>query len=65
MPKCVTTLVSKTPYRMSTLEIKELNMQLEELVKKGYIFPSVSPWGALVLFVKKKEGMLRLCIDFK
>jgi hypothetical protein len=40
-------------------------MQLEELLKKGHIRPSVSPWGALVLFVKKKDGTLRLCIDFK
>jgi hypothetical protein len=55
--------VSKAPYRMSTPELKELQLQLEELLKKGYIHPSVSPWGALVLFVKKKDGMLRLCID--
>jgi hypothetical protein len=40
-------------------------MQLEEILKKGYIRPSVSPWGALVLFVKKKDGTKRLCIDFK
>jgi hypothetical protein len=56
--------ISKTPYRMSTPELKELQMQLEELLKKGYICPSVSPWGAPVLFVKNKDGMLRLCIDF-
>jgi hypothetical protein len=58
-------LVSKTPYRMSTLELKKLQMQLEELLKKGYICSSVSPWGALVLFMKKKDGTLRLCIDFR
>jgi hypothetical protein len=40
-------------------------MQLEELLKKGYIHPSVSPWGAPILFVKKKDGTLRLCIDFR
>jgi hypothetical protein len=40
-------------------------MQLEELLKKGHIRPSVSPWGAQVLFVKKKYGTLRLCIDFR
>ena len=57
--------VSKTPYRMSTPELKELQMQLEELLKKGYIRPSVSPWGALVLFMKNKYGTLRLCIDFR
>jgi hypothetical protein len=57
--------VSKTPYRMSTIELKELQMQLEEILKKGYIHPSVSPWGSPVLFVKKKNGTLRLCIDFR
>ena len=57
--------ILKTPYRMSTLELKELQMQLEELLKKGYICPSVSPWGAPVLFLKKKDGTMRLCIDFR
>jgi hypothetical protein len=57
--------VSKAPYRMSTLEMKELQLQLEELLKKGYICPSVSPWGAPVLFVKNKDGTLILCIDFR
>jgi hypothetical protein len=57
--------VSKAPYRMSTPELKELQLQLEELLKKRYISPSVSPWGALVLFMKKKDGTLRLCIDFR
>jgi hypothetical protein len=50
---------------MGTPEIKELQMYIEELLKKGYRRPSVSPWGALVLFVKKKDGTLRLCIDFR
>jgi hypothetical protein len=57
--------VSKTPYRMSTPELKELQMQLEEHLNKGYILPSVSLWGAPMLFVKKKYGTLRLCIDFR
>jgi hypothetical protein len=57
--------VSRAPYRMRMPELKELQLQLEELLKKGYIHPSVSPWGALVLFVKKKDGTLRLCIDFR
>jgi hypothetical protein len=57
--------VSKTPYIMSTLELKEFQMHLEELLKKGYIHRSVSPWGAPVLFVKNKDGTLRLCIDFR
>jgi hypothetical protein len=50
---------------MSTPELKELQMQLEELLKKRYICPSVSTWGAPVLFVKKKDGTLILCIDFR
>ena len=57
--------ISKTPYRMGTPELKELQIQLEELLNKGYIRPSVSPWGAPVPFVKKKDGTLRLCIDFR
>jgi hypothetical protein len=50
---------------MSTPELKELQMQLEEMLKKGYIRPSVSTWGETILFVKKKDGTLRLCIDFR
>ena len=50
------TPVSKAPYRMSTPKLKELQLQLEEILKKGYILPSMSPWGASVLFVKKKDG---------
>ena len=57
--------VSKAPYRMSTPEMLELKMQLQELLEKNYIRPSVSPWGAPVLFVKKKDGTLRLCIDYR
>jgi hypothetical protein len=45
---------------MSTPDLKELQMQLDEFLKKGYIFPSVSPWGAPILFVKKKDGTLQL-----
>jgi hypothetical protein len=59
------TLVSKTPYRMGTLELKDFHMQLKEILKKGYICPSVSPLGAPVLFVNKKYGTLRLWIYFK
>jgi hypothetical protein len=57
--------VSRKPYRMSTPELVELNMQLKEMMDKGYIRPSVFLWGALVLFMKKKDGTLRLCIDYK
>ena len=50
--------VSKTPYKMSTPELLELKIQLQELLEKKYIRPSVSPWGELVLVVKKKDGTL-------
>jgi hypothetical protein len=56
--------MSKTPYIMSTLEMKELQMQLEELLKKGHI-PMCVTLGAPILFMKKKDGKLRLCIDFR
>ncbi|KAJ4802068.1 polyprotein [Rhynchospora pubera] len=60
-----TTPISKTPYRMAPAEMKELKVQLEELLAKGFIRPSSSPWGAPVLFVRKKDGTLRLCIDYR
>ena len=50
--------VSMQPYRMAPTELKELKTQLEDLLNKGFIRPSVSPWGAPVLFVKKKDGTL-------
>eukprot|EP00253_Pinus_taeda_P028929 PITA_28929 len=57
--------VSREPYRMSVPELTELKMQLQELLDKNYIRPSVSPWGAPVLFVRKKDGNLRMCIDYR
>lgn len=57
--------VSRAPYRLAPAEMAELKKQLEELVEKGFIRPSSSPWGAPVLFVKKKDGSLRLCIDYR
>ncbi|XP_074283159.1 uncharacterized protein LOC141607704 [Silene latifolia] len=57
--------ISKAPYRMGPKELEELKKQLEELLDKGYVRPSVSPWGAPVLFVKKKYGRMRLCIDYR
>jgi hypothetical protein len=63
MPRA--TSVSKAQYRMSAPELKELQLQLEELLRKGYIHPSVSPWGVPILFVKKKDITLILCIDFR
>ena len=52
------TPTSITPYRMAPVELKELKLQLQELLEKGFIRPSVSPWGAPVLFIKKKDGAL-------
>ncbi|XP_073291037.1 uncharacterized protein [Primulina huaijiensis] len=60
-----TASISKAPYRMAPTEMKELKNQLQELLGKGFICPSSSPWGAPVLFVKKKDGSLRLCIDYQ
>ena len=57
--------VSVAPYRMAPLELKELKVQLQDLLDKGFIRPSTSPWGAPVLFVKKKDGSLRLCVDYR
>src|SRR3954468_20137004 len=58
-----TSPVSMAPYRMSASELAELKSQLEELHENEFIHPSVSPWGAPVLLVKKKEGSMRLCVD--
>ena len=60
-----TTPISKAPYRMAPTELAELKKQLQELLDKGLIRPSVSPWGAPILFVKKKDESLRLCIDYR
>jgi hypothetical protein len=57
--------ISKTLYRMAALELCELQIQLKELLDLGLVRPSVSPWGASVIFVKKKDGSLRLCIDYR
>ena len=50
---------------MALVELKELKLQLQELLEKGFIRPSVSPWGVPVLFVKKKDGTLRFCVDYR
>nr|XP_025639702.1 uncharacterized protein LOC112734559 [Arachis hypogaea] len=57
--------ISIAPYRMAPLELTELKNQLEELLQKGFIRPSASPWGAPVLFVRKKDGSMRLCVDYR
>ena len=50
---------------MAPRELQELRVQLQELLDRGFVRPSVSPWGAPVLFVKKKDGTMRMCIDYR
>ncbi|PKA55800.1 RNA-directed DNA polymerase like [Apostasia shenzhenica] len=57
--------ISKVPYRMATAELLELKTQIQEMLDKNYIRPSTSPWGAPVLFVKKNDSSLRMCIDYR
>jgi hypothetical protein len=57
--------ISKRPYRMTVEELKELKKQLTELQEAGYIRPSSSPWGTPVLFVQKKDGSQRMCVDYR
>ncbi|GJW27082.1 putative reverse transcriptase domain-containing protein [Tanacetum coccineum] len=57
--------VARAPYRLAPSEMKELSVQLQELLEKGFIHSSSSPWGAPVLFVKKKDGSFRTCIDYR
>jgi hypothetical protein len=57
--------ISKRSYRMPPKELAELKIQLQELLDKGFIHPSASPWGYLALFVKKKDDSLRLCVDYR
>ena len=57
--------ISKALYRMAPAEMAELKKLLDKLMEKGFVRPSSSPWGAPVLFVKKKDGSFRLCIDYR
>jgi hypothetical protein len=57
--------ISKRSYRMPPNELAELKIQLQDLLDKGFIRPSVSPWGCPALFVKKKDNSLRLCVDYR
>jgi hypothetical protein len=57
--------ISKIAYRVSGSELVELKKQIDELLEKGYIRPSTSPWAASVLFVEKKDGIKRMCIDYR
>ena len=56
--------ISIAPYRMSPVELGELKKQLEKLLEKQYVRPSVSPWGASMLLVKKTDGTMRLCVNY-
>ena len=56
--------ISRRPYRMGPEELKELKVQLQELLDKGFICPSSSPWGCPALFVDKKDNTKRLCVDY-
>jgi hypothetical protein len=60
-----TKLIARMPYRMLTLELQELKIQLKELLEKGLICPSVSPWVAPVIFIRKKDGLWILCIGYR
>ena len=60
-----TSSISMAPYRMAPVELQELKVQIQELLGKGFIRPNTSPWGAPVLFAKKKDKTLRLCIDYR
>ena len=60
-----TSPISVPPYRFALAELRELKIQLQELHDLGFIRPSSSPWGAPALFAKKKDGSLRLCIDYR
>nr|GEV63859.1 putative reverse transcriptase domain-containing protein [Tanacetum cinerariifolium] len=58
-------LVARTPYRLAPSEMQELSNHLQELTDRGFIRSSTSPWGAPVLFVKKKDGSFRMCVDYR
>lgn len=60
-----TSIMSMAPYKMSSLEMSEMKKQLEDLLEKKFVRPSVSTWGVLVLLVKKKYGSIRLCVDYQ
>jgi hypothetical protein len=60
-----TSPIYKTPYRMATPELAELKEDIKELLEKGFIHPSSSPWGLPMIFVSKKDGTQRLCLDYR
>jgi hypothetical protein len=63
--KSGTAPIYKTPFRMTTLELAELKEHIKELLGKGFIHPSSSPWGAPVIFFPKKNGTQRLCMEYR
>jgi hypothetical protein len=63
--KPVTTPISRRSYRMPPNEMAELKTQLQDLLEKGFIRPSSSPWGCLAIFFKKKDQTLRMCVDYR
>ena len=60
-----TSPISITPHRMASVELQELKVQLQELLDRGFTRQSTSPWGAPILFAKKKDKTLRLCLDYR
>ena len=60
-----TTAIHKKYYRMSSFKLVELKKQLDEMLQKGYILPSSSPWGSPAIFVDKKDGSLHMCVDYR
>ncbi|GKA96902.1 putative reverse transcriptase domain-containing protein [Tanacetum coccineum] len=64
-PKPEPALVARSPYRLAPSEMQELSNELQELADRGFIQPSTSPWGAPILFVKKKNGSFRMCTDYR
>ena len=60
-----TTPISKAPYKMAPAELHELKKQLQDLLDKGFTRPNASPWGAPMLFVRKKDGTLRMCVEYR
>jgi hypothetical protein len=63
--KSDTAPIYRTPFRMTTLELAELKEHIKELLAKGFIHPSSSLWGASVIFLLKKDGTQRLCVDYR
>jgi hypothetical protein len=60
-----TALIYKTPFRMTTPELAELKEHIKKLLEKGFIHPRSSPWGAPLIFVPKKDGTQRFCVDYR